>query len=56
MKRKEAQRSPKPNPLLRGGIVNRTYRTRKNLYIYLFLLTIYGPSYYGTPYQGYIDR
>ena len=26
--------------ILRGAIVNRTYDTHKNLYIYLFLLTI----------------
>lgn len=34
-----------------GGpmIVNRTYGTHKNLYIYLFLLTIFGPIYYGPP-------
>ena len=34
--------------LLRGTItiVNRTYGTHKNLYIYLFLLTIFGPIYY----------
>ena len=32
--------------LLRGGIVNRTYGTDKNLYVYLFLQTIFGPIYY----------
>ena len=35
--------------LLRGTIVNRTYGRYKNLYIYLFLLTIYGPIYCGPP-------
>ena len=35
--------------VLRGTIVNRTYGTHKNLYIYLFLLTIFGPIYYGPP-------
>ena len=32
-----------------GGIVNRTYGTLKNLYIYLFFPTIFGPVYYGPP-------
>ena len=27
--------------------VNRTYGIHKNLYIYLFFLTIFGPIYYG---------
>ena len=31
---------------MRGGIVNRTYGTDKNLYVYLFLQTIFGPIYY----------
>ena len=35
--------------LLRGAILNRTYGTHKNLYIYLLLLTILGPIYYGPP-------
>ena len=35
--------------LLRGAIVNRTYGTHKNLYISLFLQTIYDPIYYGPP-------
>ena len=35
--------------LLRGTIVNRTYGTHKNLYIYLFSLTIFGPVYYDPP-------
>ena len=35
--------------LLRGTLVNRTYGTHKNLYIYLFLLTLLGPIYYGPP-------
>ena len=34
---------------LRGAIVNRTYGTNKNLYTSLFLLTIFGPIYYGPP-------
>ena len=33
--------------ILRGTIVNRTYGTHKNLYIYPFLLTIFGPINYG---------
>ena len=40
-------------PLLRRTIVNRTYGTHKNLDIYLFLLTMFGPTgrsiYYGPP-------
>ena len=35
--------------LLRGTIVNRTYGVHKKLHIYLFLLTIFGPIYYGPP-------
>jgi len=35
--------------ILRGTIVNRTYGKHKNLYICLFLLTIFGPIYYGPP-------
>ena len=35
--------------LLRGTIVNRTYGIHKTLYIYLFLLTIFGPVNYGPP-------
>ena len=35
--------------LLRGGILNRTYGTHKTLYIYLYLLTLFGPIYYGPP-------
>ena len=35
--------------VLRGTIVNRTYGLHKNLYIYLFLLKIFGPLYYGPP-------
>ena len=38
-----------PARVLRGTILNRTYSTHKNLYISLFLLTIYGPIYYGPP-------
>ena len=30
-------------------IVNKTYGTHKNLYIYLLLLTIFGPIYYFPP-------
>ena len=33
--------------LLRGAIVNRTYGIDKNPYVYLILLTIFGPIYYG---------
>ena len=33
--------------LLRGTIVNRTYGTHKKLYIFLFLLTKFGPIYHG---------
>ena len=32
--------------VLREIIVNRTYVTYKHLYIYVFLLTIFGPIYY----------
>ena len=32
-----------------GTIVDRTYGIHKNLYIYLFLLRIFGPIYYGPP-------
>ena len=35
--------------LLRGTIVNRTYGIHKNLYIYPFLLTIFGPINYVPP-------
>ena len=35
--------------LLRRTIVNRTYVTHKNLYIYLFLLSIFGLIYYAPP-------
>ena len=35
--------------VLRGTIVNRTYGTPKNPYIYPFLLTTFGPIYYGPP-------
>ena len=33
--------------VIRGTILNRTHGTDKNLYISLFLLTIFGPIYYG---------
>ena len=36
-----------PSVLLRGTLVNRTYGKHKNLNIYLFLLTLFGPIYYG---------
>ena len=40
--------------LLRGNIVNRTCGTDKNLYISLFLPTIFGSIYHGPPkYQNY---
>ena len=32
-----------------GAIVNRTYGTHKHLYIFLFLVTIFGPISYGPP-------
>ena len=35
--------------LLRGTIVNRTCGVHKNLYIWPFLLTIFGPINYGPP-------
>ena len=35
--------------LLRGTLVNRTYGGHKNLYIHIFLLTIFGPIYYRPP-------
>ena len=35
--------------LLRGTTLNRTYGTHKKLYISPFLLTIFGPTYYGPP-------
>ena len=35
--------------LLRGTIVNRTYGTLKNLYISLFVFTIFSPIYYDGP-------
>ena len=38
-----------PPLLLRGTIVNRAYGRHKNQYIYLFLLTIFCPIYYGPP-------
>ena len=38
-----------PVELLPGTIVNRTYGSYKNIYNYLFLLTIFGPIYYGPP-------
>ena len=31
--------SPRPSPLSRGTVVNRTYGTHKNLYIYLIIFT-----------------
>ena len=35
--------------LFRGTIVKRTYGTHKNLYIKIFLLTIFGPISYALP-------
>ena len=35
--------------VLLGAIVNRTYGTHKHLHTSLFLLTIFGPIYYGSP-------
>ena len=43
---------PNPNPkilYMRGTVVNRTYGADKNLDISLFLLTTFGPIYYGPP-------
>ena len=37
--------------VLRGTIVSRTYGIHKNLYMYPFLLTIFGPINYGPPQQ-----
>ena len=42
-------RNPSKNQYLRGTLVNRTYAGDKNLYIYLFLITIFGPIYYRPP-------
>ena len=38
-----------PGIVLQGTIVNRTYGTLKNLCISVFLLSIFGPIYYGPP-------
>ena len=38
---------------LRRTVVNRTYGTHKNLCIYLFLLTKFGPINYGPPVIAY---
>ena len=35
--------------ILRGGIVNRTYGTHKNIHIFIFLLKKIDPLYYGPP-------
>ena len=35
--------------LFRGNIVNRTYGTHKNLYIFLYLLPMFGPVNYVVP-------
>ena len=42
---------------LRRGVLNRTYGKHKNLvYISLFLVTIFGPIYYGPPwYSSYLS-
>ena len=40
--------APAPS-YLRGGVVNRTYGRHKNLYIHLFLPSMFGPIYYGPP-------
>ena len=34
---------------LRGTILNRTYGEHKNLYVSLFVPTMFGPIYYGPP-------
>ena len=44
-----ADRLDRLDPLLRGTIVNRTCGSHKNLYIYPFLLTIFGPINNGPP-------
>ena len=45
---KQVTRRATPNRLLfRGGVLNRTYGTHKNLYISLFILPLFGPLYYG---------
>ena len=35
--------------VLRGVIVNRTYVTHKKRYIYVFIVTTFGPVYYNAP-------
>ena len=35
--------------VIRGTLVNRTYGIYKNLYIYPFLLTVFGPVNYSPP-------
>ena len=37
------------NRLSRGTIVNMTYGILKILYIYLFILALFGPIYYARP-------
>ena len=32
-----------------GSLINRTYGGHKNLYINIFLITIFGPTYYRPP-------
>ena len=56
MKTEEGVHEPKNTRLflreayyLRGAIANTTYGTNNNLYISLFLPTIFGPIYYGPP-------
>ena len=39
-------------PELIGDTLNRTHGTQKNLNISLFLLTIFGPIYFGPPYMA----
>ena len=39
--------SLRPWVLLPGTMVNRTYGTHKNIYVYPCLLTTFGPIYYG---------
>ena len=41
--------APRNNNISRGLVLNRTYGTHKELYVSLFLPTIFGPIYYGPP-------
>ena len=39
----------RPQTLMPGNVVNRIYGAHKNIYIYIILLSIFGPIYYGPP-------